>query len=171
MVKKKKSATSFRLNDALMKSVAHQCVDLDISQTQAIEDGLRLWLRQSQSGASDLTPPALPAKDLENPTRKSTSQGDNVNQTEILSGANRRWLEMLTGILSSGHQIAISAVQHNLEAFSMLVNASAGEQIGGTTPGIDPETGAFLPVEGVSDLDGNPAKKRRGGKDADRKTG
>lgn len=43
-VQKNLAPTSIRIDPSLRKEVGHLCVDLDISQTAAIEAGLRLWV-------------------------------------------------------------------------------------------------------------------------------
>jgi hypothetical protein len=46
--------TSVRIEPALLATVQHACIDRGVSQTEAIEEGLRMWLtstkRPSKSG-------------------------------------------------------------------------------------------------------------------------
>jgi hypothetical protein len=49
-----KGPTSFDLNRELMKELGHACVDDEITKTQAIEEGVRLWLDKRKEDAAGL---------------------------------------------------------------------------------------------------------------------
>lgn len=61
---------------------------------------------------------------------------DNANSVHntSLTVSDQKWLAMLSGILASGHAIAISAVTSNLIAFDRLIKSDRGEGEGQTDP-------------------------------------
>jgi hypothetical protein len=119
MPKKNKSATSFRLNPELMRTIAHECIDRGITQTQAIEEGLRLWLKLESGGTTNIAVP-------KNITVNLPSRDTNYQSVTGLEIPAEKCMELLRDILSSGHEVAVSAISANLIAFDLLVKKHSG---------------------------------------------
>lgn len=105
----RKGPTSFNIDPVLKRDVHLECVRRGISQTQAIEDALRMWLGTAALGVS--TSPQSPARI---PPEDSDIVPDGTD-ADI-----RPWVEKLLYILKYGRPKTQAAIITNLDTFEEL---------------------------------------------------
>jgi Arc/MetJ-type ribon-helix-helix transcriptional regulator len=71
--------TSVRIEPALLAKVQHACIDRGVSQTEAIEEGLRMWLATAKKPAK-LAKRAAPALQIAAAADQIRAQLDRLSE-------------------------------------------------------------------------------------------
>jgi hypothetical protein len=111
--------TSFKLDPALLEELREMCHQRRTTRTQAVEEGLRLWLAAPQKAtqAPSTAPPGVPSM-------------------VGISPEEHKWIGRLLHVLRRGPGSAVVAVVADLLTFAELTEISPREGDSGEDPSV-----------------------------------